>query len=62
MFDLLTQTAMADRDLLVKNNDLGDNFSKPREVNFSFETGERERGVCRVRQTVRVTERQKSER
>jgi hypothetical protein len=22
---------------------LGDNFSKPREVNFSFETGERER-------------------
>jgi hypothetical protein len=27
MFDLLTQTAKADRDLLIKNDGLGDDFS-----------------------------------
>ena len=43
MFDLLTQTAIADRDLLRKNDELGDVFTKPREVDFAFETVERGR-------------------
>ena len=43
MFELLTQTAVADRDLLMKNDELGDVFTKPREVDFAFETAERQR-------------------
>jgi hypothetical protein len=43
MFELLTETAKADRDLLIKNNDAGDDLNKPREVDFAFETDERER-------------------
>ena len=43
VFELLTETAKADRDLLLKNHEAGDDFNKPREVDFSFETGERER-------------------
>ena len=43
MFDLLTQTAVADTDLLRKNDELGDVFTKPRQVDFAFESVERER-------------------
>jgi Regulator of ribonuclease activity B len=43
VFELLTETAKADRDLLIKNDEAGDDFNKPREVDFSFETRERER-------------------
>jgi hypothetical protein len=43
MFELLTETAKADRDLLIKNNEAEDDFDKPREVDFSFETDERGR-------------------
>jgi len=42
LFDLLTQTAKADTDLLRKNDELGDVFSTPREVDFAFESDERE--------------------
>jgi hypothetical protein len=42
MFELLTETAKADRDLLMKNNEAGDDFNKPREVDFAFEAGDRE--------------------
>jgi hypothetical protein len=41
MFELLTETAKADRDLLIKNNEAGDDFNKPREVDFAFEAVER---------------------
>jgi len=44
MFDLLAQTAVADTDLLRKNDELGDIFTTPREVDFAFETAEKERG------------------
>ena len=43
MFDLLAQTAVADTDLLRKNDELGDIFTTPREVDFAFETAEKER-------------------
>jgi hypothetical protein len=43
MFELLTETAKADRDLLLQKNEAGDDFNKPREVDFAFETRERER-------------------
>jgi Regulator of ribonuclease activity B len=43
MFDLLHQNALADTDLLRKNDKLGDIFTTPREVDFAFETGERQR-------------------
>jgi hypothetical protein len=43
VFELLTETAKADRDLLIKNDEAGDDFNKQREVDFSFETSERER-------------------
>ena len=43
MFDLLNQTAAADTDLLRKNNELVDVFSKARQVDFAFETVGRER-------------------
>jgi hypothetical protein len=43
MFDLLTQTAESDTDLLRKKDELGDVFTTPREVDFAFESAERER-------------------
>jgi len=43
LFDLLAHTAQLDTDLLRKNDSLGDMFTTPREVNFDFESMERER-------------------
>lgn len=43
MLDLLTETAAADTELLRSNDELGDDFAAPRDVDFSFETRERER-------------------
>jgi len=43
MFELLQQTAVADTDLLRKNDELGDIFTTAREVDFAFETGDKER-------------------
>jgi hypothetical protein len=42
LFELLTETAKADRNLLIKNDALGDDFDKPREVDFAFESIKRE--------------------
>jgi Regulator of ribonuclease activity B len=42
-FELLTETAIADRDLLIKNDERGDDFNKPREVDFSFITNDETR-------------------
>jgi len=41
-FDLLTQTAIADTDVLRKSDESGDVFAAPREVDFTFESAERE--------------------
>jgi len=43
MFERLTQNALADTDLLRKNDQLGDTFTIAREVDFAFETGDRQR-------------------
>jgi hypothetical protein len=43
MFELLHRTALADTDLLRKNDELGDIFTMAREVDFAFETGDRQR-------------------
>jgi hypothetical protein len=43
MFDLLHQTAIADTDLLRRNDELGDVFTTPREVDFAFDSTERQR-------------------
>lgn len=43
MFDLLHQNAVSDTDLLRQNDELGDTFTIAREVDFSFETDDRER-------------------
>lgn len=43
MFDLLTQTAISDRDLLLKLDAEGDDFSMPRKVDFAFNSSERSR-------------------
>jgi hypothetical protein len=43
LFDLLTQTAKADTELLRSHNKWSDVLSVPREVDFSFETQERDR-------------------
>ena len=43
MFDLLTETAKADTELLRSSDELGDVFATPREVDFSFETRESDR-------------------
>ena len=43
MFELLHQTAVADTDLLRKNDKMGDIFTIAREVDFAFETADRER-------------------
>lgn len=42
LFDLLTQTAKSDTDLLRKNDESGDVFAEPREVDFAFESAEKE--------------------
>jgi hypothetical protein len=42
LFDLLTQTATTDTELLRKNDEFGDVFAAPREVDFAFESAERE--------------------
>jgi hypothetical protein len=44
MFELLHHNALADTDLLRKNDELGDTFTTAREVDVAFETGDRERG------------------
>ena len=43
MFELLHQNAVSDTDLLRKNDELGDVFTIAREVDFAFETGDRQR-------------------
>jgi hypothetical protein len=43
LFDLLTETAQADTELLRSNDAIGDVFATPREVDFSFQTPERDR-------------------
>lgn len=43
MFDLLQQNALSDTDLLRQNDKLGDVFTTAREVDFAFETSDRER-------------------
>jgi hypothetical protein len=43
MLELLTETAIADRELLIRKTEAGDDFNKHREVDFSFETSERDR-------------------
>ena len=43
MFELLTQTALAGTDLLRKNDKMGDIFTMAREVDFAFETADRQR-------------------
>jgi len=43
MFELLHQDALSNTDLLRKNDELGDIFTIAREVDFAFETGEKER-------------------
>src|SRR4051812_13027438 len=43
MFELLDQNAVSDTDLLRRNDELGDTFTVAREVDFAFETAEKER-------------------
>ena len=43
MFELLTQNAVADTDLLRQNDRLGDTLTVTREVDFAFETGDKQR-------------------
>ena len=43
MFELLHHTALADTDLLRKNDELGDVFTIAREVDFAFETADGQR-------------------
>jgi regulator of ribonuclease activity B len=43
MFDLLHDAALSDTDLLRKNDKLGDIFTIAREVDFAFETADRQR-------------------
>lgn len=43
IFELLHHTAVADTDLLRKNDEAGDIFTIAREVDFAFESDERER-------------------
>lgn len=43
MFELLHHTALADTDLLRKNDELGDIFTTAREVDFAFDTDDRKR-------------------
>jgi hypothetical protein len=43
LFDLLTETAKTDTELLRANDKLGDVFTASREVDFSFVTGDQDR-------------------
>ena len=43
MFELLHQTAVADTDILRRNDELGDVFTTAREVDFAFDTGDKAR-------------------
>jgi len=43
IFELLHDNALADTDLLRKNDKLGDVFTTTREVDFAFETGDKQR-------------------
>ncbi len=43
MFDLLHQNAVSDTELLRQSDELGDIFTRTREVDFAFETDDRER-------------------
>jgi hypothetical protein len=43
MFELLTETALADTELLRKNDAMGDTFTIAREVDFAFETKDKQR-------------------
>ena len=43
MFELLHHTAHADTDVLRKNDELGDIFTVAREVDFAFQTSDRQR-------------------
>jgi hypothetical protein len=43
MFELLTETAKADTELLRSSDEADDVFATPREVDFCFETRERDR-------------------
>lgn len=45
MFEVLTETAVADRELLIKNDAMGDDFNIPRVVDFSFVTNDRSRAI-----------------
>ncbi len=42
-FALLRENARADNDLLCRNDALGDVFTRPRDVDFLFKTGEEQR-------------------
>jgi hypothetical protein len=41
LLDLLHENVVADNDLLLKNDAMGDIFTKPREVYFAFKTTDR---------------------
>jgi hypothetical protein len=41
--DSLRENALADNDLLSKNDSRGDVFAKPRDVDFAFKTNDKER-------------------
>jgi Regulator of ribonuclease activity B len=43
IFDLLRENAVADDDLLIKNDAQGDIFNKPRDVDFAFKTTDKEK-------------------
>ena len=43
MLELLHDTAVADTDLLRKNDELGDEFTVVRQVDFAFETEDKQR-------------------
>ena len=43
LFELLHQNAVSDTDLLHRNDELGDTLTIAREVDFAFETGDKER-------------------
>jgi hypothetical protein len=43
MFELLHQTALADTDLLLKNDAMGDILTIAREVDFAFESKDKQR-------------------
>jgi hypothetical protein len=43
IFDLLHENALADNDLLHKNDAMGDMFDKPRDVDFAFKTQDKEK-------------------